>query len=295
MVQTRGQQTRDQSPSSRGALRGVTAEGNAASTTVTSGATLKHAVPVPSTEHSAAVLVGGGSGRDGPVSPLGAGSPDTISVSIPMGTSALTKGVVSKAGDGVQMTDSQGVTQSCPVIDRAIGGSANASHHVLYSAPPSRIPISQPIIYRDLSSGPVTTNFGSQGGVPNLFGVPAPIDAGIVPARASNTVPTAAAHARSAPAARVDKSGIDTALRDRRLANYEARLKQEEPISLVPTAVVSASAPRSAEHYQMVYPETGSASDPLRIGEAVSPWTRHQGRTHRHLLAQSSCLQMATT
>ncbi len=281
MVQTRGQETGDQSPSSRGALRGITAEGNAASTTVTSGATLKPAVSVPSTEHSAAVLAGGGSGRDRPVSPLGAGSPNTISVKAPMGTSALTTGVVSKTGDGVQMTDSQRVAKRCPVINRVIGGSANAGHHVLYSALPPGNPISQPIIYGDLSNGPVTTNFGSQGGVPNLFGLPTPVHDGTVPAGASNTGPTAAARARSAPAARVDKSGIDTALRDRRLANYEARLKQEEPVSPIPTAVVSASAPRSAEHYQMAHPGAGSASDPLRVGETVRPWTHHQERAHR--------------
>ena len=92
------------------------------------------------------------------------------------------------------MTDSQRVTQGCPVIDGAIGGSANVSHHVLYSAPPPRNPISQPIIYGDLSSGPVTMNFGSQGGVPNLFGLPAPVHAGTVPAGASNTVPTATSY-----------------------------------------------------------------------------------------------------
>ncbi len=45
--------------------------------------------------------------------------------------------------------------------------------------------------------------------------------------------------------------------------------------------MVSASAPRGAEHYQMVYPGTGSASDPLRIGETASPWTRHQEHAHR--------------
>ena len=117
--------------------------------------------------------------------------------------------------------------------------------------------------------------------MPNLFGLPAPVHAGTVPARATNTVPTAAAHARSAPAARVDKSGIDTALQDRRLANYEAKLRQEELVSLVPTAVVSASTPHSAEHYQMGYPGTGSASDPLHIGETASPWTRHQECAHR--------------
>ncbi len=187
MVPTRGQQAGDQSPSSRGALRGVTAEGDP-------GTTLKPAVSVPSTEHSAAILAVSGSGRDGPVSPLGAGFPDTISMSTPMGASTLTMGIAPKAGDGVQMTDSQRVTQGCPVIDGAIGGSANAGHHVLYSAPLPRNPISQPIIYGDLCSGPVTMNFTSQGGVPNLFGLPAPVHAGTVPAGASNTVPTAAAH-----------------------------------------------------------------------------------------------------
>ncbi len=106
MVQTRSQQTGDQFPSSHGALWGVTAEGDAASTTVTSGATLKHAVSVPSTEHSATILVGGGSGWDKTVSPLGAGSSTTISVSTPIGTSTLTTGVVPKGGDGVQMADS---------------------------------------------------------------------------------------------------------------------------------------------------------------------------------------------
>ncbi len=71
MVQTRGQQTGDQSPSGHGALRGITAEGHTASPAVTSGNTLKHTVSAPSTEHSAAVLAGGGSGREEPVSPAG--------------------------------------------------------------------------------------------------------------------------------------------------------------------------------------------------------------------------------
>ena len=81
MVQTRGQQSGDQSPSSRGTLRGVTAEGDAASIAVTSGATLKPVVSVSNTETSAAVLAGSSAGRDSSVSPLGAGSSHTISVS----------------------------------------------------------------------------------------------------------------------------------------------------------------------------------------------------------------------
>ncbi len=212
MVQTRGQQVRDQSPSGRGALWGVTAEGDAASTTVTSGHTLKHAVSAPSAEHSVAVLAGSGSGRDEPVSPLGAGSLTTTSVSVPMGAIALPSGVVSQAGKGVQMTDRQGVIKGCSGIDGAVGGMASAGHHALYSVLPPRNPISQPIIYGDLSSGPVIMNFGSQGGVPNLFGLLAPVHAVTVPAGASNPAPTAAECARSAPAARVDKGGTETAL-----------------------------------------------------------------------------------
>ena len=72
MVQTRGQQS---GAPGRGALRGVTAEGDAVATTVSSGSTLKHAVSAPSTEHNAAVLAGGGSGWEELVSPLGVGSP----------------------------------------------------------------------------------------------------------------------------------------------------------------------------------------------------------------------------
>ncbi len=171
--------------------------------------------------------MGGGSGWDDPVSSLGAGSPTTISVSAPTGTSALPLGIVSQAGNGVQMTDSQRVTNGCSDIDGVIGGLASAGHHALYSVPPHRNPISQPIIYGDLSSGPVTMNFSSQSSVPNLYGLPAPVYAGTVPAGASNTAPMAAACTRSAPAGRVSKSGTETTLRNRRLANYEARLKQE--------------------------------------------------------------------
>ncbi len=226
MAQTTGQKTGDQSPSGCGALRGITAEGDAASTAVTSGNTLKHAVSAPGAEHSAAVLAGGGSGRDEPVSPLvDSGSSTTISVSVPMGASALPSGVVSQAGSGVQMTNSQGMSKGCSGIEGAVGGLANGGHHALYSVPPHRNLISQPIFYRDLSSGPVTANFSSQGGMPNLFGLPAPVYAGTVPSGASNTAPTGAARARSAPAATVDKSGTETSLQDRHLAIREARLK----------------------------------------------------------------------
>ncbi len=105
MVQTRGQQTGDQSPSGCDALRGVTAEGDAASTTVSFGNTLKHAVSAPSAEHSAAILAGGGSGWEETVSLLGAGSPTTVSFSVPMGASAKPLGIASHAGDREKKTD----------------------------------------------------------------------------------------------------------------------------------------------------------------------------------------------
>ena len=214
MVQTRGQQSGDQSPSSRGALRGVTAEGDAVSIAVTSGVTLKPAASVPNTATSAAVLAGSSAGRDSSVSPLGAGASHTISVSTPMGASALATSVPPRTGDGFQLTDTPRVVQGCSVTAGAKGSSASAGSHILYQALTPRNPISQPIVYGDLSGGPVTTSFGSQGGVPNLFGLPAPVHTGTVPAGATSTVPTAAARATSAPAVRVDKSGVDTALRD---------------------------------------------------------------------------------
>ncbi len=69
-----------------------------------SGSTLKHAISAPIAEHSAAIQAGGGSGREGPVSPLGAGSPTPVRVSVPMGVSVPPLGIVSHSGDGARMT-----------------------------------------------------------------------------------------------------------------------------------------------------------------------------------------------
>ncbi len=52
MVQTRGQQARDQSPLDSGTLRGITAEGDIVTTTVCSGNALKHTVPAPGADYS---------------------------------------------------------------------------------------------------------------------------------------------------------------------------------------------------------------------------------------------------
>ncbi len=201
--------------------------------------------------------------------------------------SAQPLAMVSHPGDGAKVTDSPRVIEGCSGIQGAVGGLASAAHHALYSVPPCRHPVSRPIIYGDLNSGPVTMNLVSQSGVPNLFGLPAPVYAGTVPAGALNTAPKAAACARSVPVARDDKSGTETALRNRRLANYEARLRMEGSFSPVPNAVVSASIPHGAEHSQMVHPGADSASNPLRLGETVSPYnyieTFSVWPTHDHL------------
>ncbi len=51
--------------------------------------------------------------------------------------------------------------------------------------------------------------------------------------------------------------------------------------------MASASVPHSTEHSQMVHPGANSASNPLRVGETVSPWTRYQERARR----QSACAE----
>ncbi len=242
MVQTRGQQTGDQSPPGRGALWGITAEGDVVAITVSSGNTLKHAVSAPSAEHSS------GSGWEGPVSPAATGSPTPASVSVPRGMSTHPLGIVFQDGDGARMTDSPRVTKSCSGIEGVVGGVASAAHYALYSAPPRRHPVGQPIDFGDLDSGTMTTNLGSESVVPNLFGLPAPVYARTVLAGAPNTTPMTAACTRSAPAARVNKSGTETALWDQRLANYEAKLRHEGSVSPVPNAMATASILCGAEH-----------------------------------------------
>ncbi len=88
VLETRGQQTGDQSPPGHGALCGVTAEGDAVARTVSSGNTLKHAVSAPSAEHRTAIPMGMGRGREVFISPVGIGSPSHTSGSAPGGVSA---------------------------------------------------------------------------------------------------------------------------------------------------------------------------------------------------------------
>ncbi len=53
----------------------------------------KHAVSVPSAEHRTAILAGGGSGWDEPVSPPGAGSLTTFDMSVPMDASTQPRSI----------------------------------------------------------------------------------------------------------------------------------------------------------------------------------------------------------
>ena len=45
--------------------------------------------------------------------------------------------------------------------------------------------------------------------------------------------------------------------------------------------MAGASVPRCVGHSQMAHPGADSTSNPLHVGESVSPWTRHQERAHR--------------
>ena len=118
MVQTRGQQTRNQSPPGRGTLQGANAEGDTVATTVSSGNTLKQEVSAPSAEHNATVPMVTCAGQEGLVSPVETGSPTQAGVnarengrecvddvSAPKGMSVHPLGTISQAGDGVRMTD----------------------------------------------------------------------------------------------------------------------------------------------------------------------------------------------
>ncbi len=45
--------------------------------------------------------------------------------------------------------------------------------------------------------------------------------------------------------------------------------------------MAGSSIPCSAEYSQVVHPGADSTSNPLQVGESVSPWTRHQEHAHR--------------
>ncbi len=103
-----------------------------------------------------------------------------------MGTNAEPLGVVSHAGDVTKMTDSPRGTKGCSGIEGVVGGLASIGHHALYSVPLRRNPVSQPLIYGDLNSGPVAMNFGSQGGAVKQEDSVSPVP---------NAVDSASAHA----------------------------------------------------------------------------------------------------
>ncbi len=128
------------------------------------------------------------------------------SVIIPRGVNTHPLGAAPHAGNGTRLRGGLQKTGGCPGIEGAGGGVTSTAHSALYSIPPRRYPVGQPIVFGDLSSGTVIANLGSHSGVPNLFGLPAPVYTGTVPAGASSTVPTAVASVRSVSAARVDKS-----------------------------------------------------------------------------------------
>ncbi len=217
----------DQSPPDRGTLLGVTAEGDTVTTTVCSGSTLKHTVPAPSADHSANVPRGACTDKEGLASPAGAGSPTPVSVStrengcedidgvsVPQGMNVHPLGATPHAGDGTGVTGGLREAGGCHGLEGTVGGVTSTAHTTLYSTPQREYPVGQPMVFGDLSSGMVTANLDLPSSVPNLLGLSAPAYTGTVQTGAFRTCPSSAARARSAPAARVDKSGSETALRD---------------------------------------------------------------------------------
>ncbi len=106
-----------------GALRGVTAEGDAVTTTVCSGNTLKHAVSAPSADHSASALQSPHADKESLSSWLGACSPThqsagfhengrehADSMNILQNVNAHPLSGTPHTGDGTEVTDSLRVT-----------------------------------------------------------------------------------------------------------------------------------------------------------------------------------------
>ncbi len=134
----------------------------------------------------------------------------TNSVSVPQHMNTHFVSATLHAGDGTGVTGSLLETGGCLGVKGAVSGVTSSAHSTLYNTPLQGYPVGQTIVFGDLSSGTMTTNLGSQSGVPNVFSMSAAAYAGTMPAGVPSTAPMAAARARSAPAARVNKSGSDT-------------------------------------------------------------------------------------
>ncbi len=150
-------------------------------------------------------------------------------------------------------------------------------------------PTSQSLVYGYLSSSEIGVNPYLHQGTPNLFGLPASLHAGTVPTRAPYIAPTAAAHARSALTASVDKSGSDTVLQDQRLANYEPRLRQESLVSPTNNAMTG---PTTCTALDMV----GWLNQGQRASMIHSQWENLPvlGRAIRKCATQPVCLCQAS-
>ncbi len=90
------------------------------------------------------------------------------------GVSVHLLGAVPQAGDGTGMKDSLRENGGCSGIEGAVGVLTSTIHNTLYSAPPHRHPVGQPIVFGDLGSG-AAMNLGSHSSVSNLFGLPASV------------------------------------------------------------------------------------------------------------------------
>lgn len=102
--------------------------------------------------------------------------------------------------------------------------------------------------------------------------------------RAHFVVPVSMACVRSAPATRVNRDGTGIIIRDHRLANYEARLRQEDLALPNPTAMImticQCSTGRSCG--ALAYGRMADSLDDLsQAGEPNNLWKHQQERAHK--------------
>ncbi len=149
-------------------------------------------VTVRTDQESLTPLLGDGSPTEVSVSAHESLCERADSVSVRQGVNVHLLGATPHAGDGIGVTGGLREAGGCPSMEGAVGGVTSTAYNTLCSAPPRGHPVGQPIVFGHVSSGAVTANLGSHSSVPNLFGLPAPVYTGTVPAGVPSTTPTAA-------------------------------------------------------------------------------------------------------
>ncbi len=116
------------------------------------------------------------------------------------------------------------------------------------------------------------------------------------PVEASQTVPSVDACPQQLSTRTAPTDDGATVLRDRRIAEYEARLQNSRARASAAydagyrdpelTAAMGAGLLRGAGHGYLLHPDRVSRPSPLAADTTDGPWARHQQRAHRLTLSQ---------